>query len=110
MPTFPEINEAVRKTMEGGPLRAAHLPSLRHERDRWVQQTASSTFSASLGSGACEAICSCGTNAASILPRPAFPKHKVRYGGRPYMVAVCHRDWIEKTYRPDRILRFRVED
>jgi hypothetical protein len=34
----------------------------------------------------------------------------VRYGDRPYLLAFCHTDCIEKTYRLDRIRQIRLEE
>ncbi len=53
-------------------------------------------------------IYSGGSGGAS--PRRVTPLSLVRVGGRPYMVAVCHLEGIEKTYRLDRIVKLRVEE
>ncbi|NLX94680.1 MAG: WYL domain-containing protein [Rhodopirellula sp.] len=42
--------------------------------------------------------------------RRITPLSLVRSGGRPYMVAVCHIDGIEKTFRLDRIVELRVDE
>ena len=46
----------------------------------------------------------------SCFERRVTAQAMVQYGRRSCMVAVCHRDRIEKTYRLDRILRFRIEE
>lgn len=44
-----------------------------------------------------------------VAERRVTPKRIVQSGGRVYLCAYCHRDEIEKSYRLDRIRRYKVE-
>jgi len=45
-----------------------------------------------------------------VVERKVTPRALVRYGDRPCLLAFCHLDGIEKTYRLDRIRQIRVEE